>query len=66
VAWLFEARKRHGLSILNYMVTSNHVHLLVSGDSDRDAIPEIGTLLTNCTNPSLVKHRGQVFIIDIY
>ena len=27
--WLYEARKRFGLCILNYMVTSNHVHLLV-------------------------------------
>jgi len=27
--WLFEAKKRVGLSVLNYMVTSNHVHLLV-------------------------------------
>jgi len=27
--WLFEARKRFGLSVLNYVVTSNHVHLLV-------------------------------------
>ncbi len=27
--WLFEAKKRFGLSVLNYMVTSNHVHLLV-------------------------------------
>lgn len=26
--WLFEARKRYGLSVLNYIVTSNHVHLL--------------------------------------
>ncbi len=26
--WLFEAKKRYELSILNYMVTSNHVHLL--------------------------------------
>jgi putative transposase len=29
VHWLFEAKKRVGLSVLNYMVTSNHVHLLV-------------------------------------
>jgi len=29
MAWLFETRKRYGLSILNYIVTSNHVHLLV-------------------------------------
>lgn len=27
--WLFEARKRFGLSVLNYIVTSNHIHLLV-------------------------------------
>jgi putative transposase len=27
--WLFEARKRYGLSVLNYIVTSNHIHLLV-------------------------------------
>jgi REP element-mobilizing transposase RayT len=26
---LFEAKKRYGLCVLNYMVTSNHVHLLV-------------------------------------
>jgi len=30
--WLFEAKKRYGLSILNYMVTSNHIHLLVVDD----------------------------------
>lgn len=27
--WLFEARKRYGLCILNYIATSNHIHLLV-------------------------------------
>jgi len=27
--WLFQARKRFGLSVLNYIVTSNHIHLLV-------------------------------------
>jgi putative transposase len=27
--WLFEARKRYGLCVLNYIVTSNHIHLLV-------------------------------------
>ena len=28
---MFEAKKRYGLSVLNFMVTSNHIHLLVSG-----------------------------------
>jgi putative transposase len=27
--WLFEAKKRYGLCVLNYTVTSNHVRLLV-------------------------------------
>ena len=29
VYWLYQARKRYGLCVLNYIVTSNHVHLLV-------------------------------------
>ena len=32
--WLYQARKRYGLSILNYMVTANHVHVLVSGGGE--------------------------------
>lgn len=27
--WLFEAKKRYGLCVLNYIATSNHIHLLV-------------------------------------
>lgn len=27
--WLFEAKKRYGLCVLNYVCTSNHIHLLV-------------------------------------
>ena len=33
--WLFEAKKRFGLCILNYVVTSNHVHLLVRDTGER-------------------------------
>lgn len=29
IHWLFKARQRFGLCVLNYMVTSNHIHLLV-------------------------------------
>jgi len=29
VRWLFEAKKRYGLCVLNYVATSNHIHLLV-------------------------------------
>ncbi len=27
--WLLEAKKRYGLTVLNYIATSNHIHLLV-------------------------------------
>jgi putative transposase len=27
--WLYQARKRYGLCILNYVVTSNHIHFFV-------------------------------------
>ena len=37
---LFEAKKRFGLKILNYTVTSNHIHLLVVDDSGREVIPK--------------------------
>jgi putative transposase len=34
--WVFEAKKRFGLSVLNYTVMSNHVHLSV-----KDTVPNI-------------------------
>ena len=33
--WLFEAKRRYGLAVLNYVVTSNHIHLIVKDDSDQ-------------------------------
>ena len=39
IQWLFEAKRRYKLVILNYTVTSNHIHLLVLDDGDRDTIP---------------------------
>jgi len=32
--WLYEARKRFGLCVLDYMVTSNHIHLLVKDTAE--------------------------------
>jgi len=39
LSWLFQAKKRYGLRILDYMVTSNHIHLLVFDDGRRNVIP---------------------------
>ena len=59
MAWLFEARKRYGLSILNYIVTSNHVHLLVSGDGHRDTIPKSIQLLAGKTGQEYNQRKGR-------
>src|SRR3989339_656316 len=47
--WLYQARKRYGLTILNYMVTSNHVHLLVVDDGQRNVIPDSMQLVAGRT-----------------
>jgi len=39
VEWLFEAKQRYGLCILNYMVNSNHIHLSVADNGKSDTIP---------------------------
>lgn len=46
--WLFEARKRFGLCILNYVVTSNHIHLLVK-DTGTNVIAQSLQLIAGCT-----------------
>lgn len=47
-SWLFEAKKRFGLRILNYVVTSNHIHLLVI-DTGPDVIPKSLQLIAGRT-----------------
>lgn len=36
--WLFQTRKRYGLSVLNFVLTSNHVHLLVYDGGQKNVI----------------------------
>ena len=57
IRWLFEARKRFGLCVLNYMVTSNHVHLLVK-DTGQDVIPRSMQLVAGRT-AQLYNQRKQ-------
>ena len=49
MGWLFEAKKRYGLRILNYVATSNHVHLLVLGGRKRETIPRSMQLIAGRT-----------------
>jgi putative transposase len=46
--WLYEAKKRYGLCVLNYIVTSNHTHLLVH-DAGTKAIPNDMQLIAGRT-----------------
>jgi putative transposase len=66
--WLFTAKKRYHLVILNYMVTSNHIHLLVADDADRDAIPKSMQLVAGSTGQeyNVRKNRKGAFWEDRY
>ncbi|MFO7558458.1 MAG: transposase [Desulfobacterales bacterium] len=67
--WLFQAKKRYGLKILNYMVTSNHIHLLVLADAEnRNAIPESLQLIAGQTaqDYNRRKNRKEAFWEDHY
>jgi putative transposase len=65
--WLFEAKKRYGLKILDYIVTSNHVHLLVF-DSAQDVIPKSIQLIAGRTAQEFNqrKNRKGAFWEDRY
>ena len=46
--WLFEAKKRYRLCVLNYIATSNHIHMLVV-DTGEDVIPQSLQLIAGRT-----------------
>ncbi len=56
--WLFEAKKRYGLTILNYIVTSNHIHLLVL-DNGRDEIARSMQLIAGRTAQEYNQRKGR-------
>jgi REP element-mobilizing transposase RayT len=66
--WLFQAKKRYGLRILNYMVTSNHVHLLIVDGGERDTIPRSMQLIAGRTGQEYNqrKNRNGAFWEDRY
>lgn len=46
--WIFQAKKRFGLSVLNYTITSNHIHILVI-DKGLDEISKSMQLISGRT-----------------
>ena len=67
IHWLFEAKKRFGLMILNFTVTSNHIHLLVY-DGKVDIIPKSIQLIAGRTGREYNqrKNRKGAFWEDRY
>ena len=65
--WLFEAKRRYRLSVLNYIVTSNHIHLMVACD-DKQTIPSAMQLLSGRVAQSYNrrKQRRGAFWEDRY
>ena len=56
--WLFEARKRFGLCVLNYIITSNHIHLLVR-DRGLDEIKNSMQLVAGRTAQEYNQRKGR-------
>ena len=57
--WLYQARKRYGLEILNYIVTSNHIHLLVKDSKGVDSIPRSIQLVAGRTGQEYNQRKGR-------
>ena len=56
--WLFEAKKRFGLCVLDYVVTSNHIHLLVK-DTGEDVIAQSMQLIAGRTAQEYNHRKGK-------
>ena len=69
IEWLYRARKRHShLNVLDYMVTSNHIHLLLYDTGGHNAIPDSIKLIAGRTGQeyNLRKNRKGAFWQDRY
>lgn len=57
--WLFEAKKRYGLCVLNYIVTSNHFHLLVYDTGSPRIISKSLQLIAGRTAQEYNQRKGR-------
>ena len=57
--WLSEAKRRHGLSLLNYNLTSNHVHLLIYDRGDPDVIEQSMQLVAGQVAQRYNRRKGR-------
>ncbi len=66
--WLYEAKKRFGTRILNYNITSNHIHLLVQDGGSRETLPKTIQMIAGRTARAynIRKRRKGAFWEDRY
>jgi putative transposase len=66
--WLLQARRRFDVEILNYTITSNHVHLIVRGGGGSQGIPGLMQLVAGRTGQeyNARKQRKGAFWEDRY
>jgi len=66
--WLFQAKKKYGLRILNYALTSSHIHLLVMDGLRQSIIPASMDLVSGrvAQEFNLRKKRSGAFWQDRY
>jgi putative transposase len=66
-SWLYEARRRFALCVLDYTVTCNHIHLVVR-DRDKGEIASSLQLIEGCVGQAYNrrKRRGGAFWEDQY
>ena len=57
--WLYESRQRFGLCVLDYTVTSNHIHLVVR-DRDQGEIAASMQLIEGCTGQADNRRKRRV------
>jgi len=57
--WLYQARRRYGLVVLNYIVTRNHIHLLAL-DRGRGEIQKSMQLIAGRTAQEFNKRKSRV------
>lgn len=67
IKWLFESKKRFGLSVYNYMVTSNHIHLLVKSNDETNISKSMQLIAgTTAKNYNIRKSRKGAYWEDRY
>ena len=59
LSWLYKAKKQFGLIVLNYAVTSNHIHLLVKDSGSENVIPKSMQLIAGQTGQEYNKRKNR-------